>query len=73
VVSNSTLVLGTAVLIHPLQVLNYQPYLVGIAFTVLTIIAFTFFSRTDHEINQGEALGLLVVYILFVAIQLFLG
>lgn len=73
VVSNSTLVLGTTVLIHPLQVFNYQPYLIGIAFTVLTIIVFTFFSRTDQEINQGEALGLLTVYILFATIQLILG
>ncbi|MEF8847348.1 MAG: hypothetical protein V5A57_02900, partial [Candidatus Paceibacterota bacterium] len=69
VVSNSTLVLGTTVLIHPLRVVNYHPYLIGIAFTVLTITAFTYFSRTDQEINQGEALGLLVVYVLFAAIQ----
>ncbi len=70
VVSNSTLVLGTTVLIAPLQVINYRPYLVGIVFTVITLIAFYFFSKTDKKIGQVEAIGLLLIYLLFVAVQL---
>lgn len=72
VVSNSTLVLGTTVLISPMTVSNYQPYMVGIVFTIITIGAFAWFSHTDKEIKQGEAVALLLVYILFVMAELIL-
>lgn len=72
VVSNSTLVLGTTVFIYPLNVIDYRPYVVGIVFTVITLAAFAVFSRTDKKIGPAEALGLLVVYSVFVVVELFL-
>lgn len=72
VVSNSTLVLGTTVFIYPLSVIDYQPYVVGIVFTVITLAAFAVFSRTERKIGRGEALGLLVIYLVFVVVELFL-
>lgn len=70
VVANSTLVLGTTVLISPLEIYNFQPYLVGLVFTVLTVTAFAIFSRSKSEINRKEALALLLIYFAFVVIEI---
>jgi len=70
VVANSTLVLGATVLISPLEILSIHPYLVGIVFTVLTLFFFAVFSRTDREVKRGEALILLLIYILFVIFEI---
>ena len=70
VVANSTLVLGLTVLICPLEIPNLSPYLVGIIFTVITCLFFTIFFRTGKEITKKEALFLLLIYILFVAVEI---
>jgi len=70
VVANSTLVLGTTVLISPLYISEYAPYIIGILFTIITCLFFAIFSRTEKEITEKEALVLLIVYFLFVFSQL---
>jgi cation:H+ antiporter len=70
VVANSTLVLGTTVLISPLYISEYAPYIIGILFTIITCLFFAIFSRTEKEITEKEALVLFVVYFLFVFSQL---
>jgi len=72
VVSNSTLVLGMTVLIHPLEITNFSPYFIGIIFITVTLIFFTIFSRTGWGINRKEALFLLAIYIAFVVLELVL-
>ena len=72
VVSNSTMVLGVTVLIHPLQVPTIKPYLIGIVFISMALIFFTIFSRTKSEINKREALFLLLIYIGFVVAEMLL-
>ena len=70
VVANSTLVLGTTVLISPLYISEYAPYIIGILFTIITCLFFAIFSRTEKEITEKEALVLFAVYFLFVFSQL---
>ena len=70
VVANSTLVLGTVVLIYPLKVVNFSPYIIAIIFTVATCLFFAVFSRTGRKITRKEAVVLLGIYILFVVSQL---
>jgi len=70
VVANSTLVLGSTVLISPLQIIEYTPYIIGILFTIITCLFFALFSRTEKEITEKEAIVLLFVYILFILSQL---
>ena len=70
VVANSTLVLGSTVLIFPLQITEYTPYIIGILFTIITCLFFAVFSKTGKKITEKEAIVLLVVYILFVFSQL---
>ena len=70
VVVNSTLVLGSTVLISPLEITEYSPYIIGILFTIITCLFFAIFSRTEKKITEKEAIILLVVYVLFVFSQL---
>jgi len=73
VVANSTLVLGLTVLICPLEIGKFSPYLVGIIFTVAACLFFTIFSRTGKEITRKEAGFLIFIYIIFVASQLLIN
>ena len=72
VVANSTLVLGVTVLIHPLEITNFSPYITGIVFIILATLFFTIFSRTGREITKKEAFFLLGIYLAFVAIEILL-
>ncbi len=72
VVINSCLVLGLAVLIHPLKVASFSPYFVGIIFTIITISFFAIFSKTKQEINRTEGFILLAVYLAFIIVQFLL-
>jgi len=69
VIVNSTLVLGFTVLIHPLKIVNYSPYIAGIIFTLITILFFALFVRTHQQISRKEGLFLLLIYILFIVTQ----
>jgi len=70
VVTNSTLVLGSTVLIRPLEIVKFSPYIVGISFTIAACLLFSVFSRTGKVITRKEAVVLLAIYILFVVFQL---
>lgn len=72
VVSNSTLVLGITVLIYPLEVPDLAPYAAGIIFSMAALLFFTIFSRTGREINKKEAFFLLLIYLGFVAAEIFI-
>jgi len=73
VIVNSTLVLGATVLIYPLQIFEFSPYIAGILFTLATILFFALFARSRKSINRKEGLFLLLIYVAFVIVQLFLG
>lgn len=73
VVINSTLVLGLVALICPFEVADLLPYLIGTAFTMITALFFTIFSRTHEIISKKEAVFLLLIYIAFVLVQVFLA
>lgn len=70
VIINSTLVLGSTVLIYPLEIVKFSPYIVGISFTIAACLFFSVFSRTGKVITRKEAVVLLTIYILFVVFQL---
>lgn len=72
VVINSTLVIAVTVLIFPLRIDSFTPYITGIAFVIGAILFFTIFSRTGKEISRKEALFLLLIYIAFVVVQIFI-
>jgi len=68
-VINSTYVLGIVSLISPLKIVDFSPYLVGIFFTAFSALGFVIFSLTDRKISKKEAIGLIIICVLFFVIQ----
>lgn len=69
VITNSSLVLGTTVIIAPLKIFDFSLYLNGIFFVAITAFLFFIFSKTNKKITRREAIILLIIYILFVSSQ----
>lgn len=70
VVVNSTLVLGLVALICPFEITNFSPYLMGILFTVVVASVFAIFAKTEQKITKKEAMFLLLIYIVFVVVEI---
>ena len=70
VVVNSTLVIGVAALISPIKIPNLSPYLIGAAFTVFSALFFSIFLRTNHAISKKEAFILIIIYMVFAALEI---
>jgi len=70
IVTNSTLVLGVASLISPITINNFTPYFNGIVFILITCLFFLVFARTDHKITKKEAVLLIIIYCVFVLMEI---
>lgn len=69
VVTNSSLVLGTAALIRPIYT-GYPPQLlVSAAFLTVTIFIFNMFIRTRMRLSWGEGFTLFLLYIAFLVVE----
>lgn len=72
VVANSTVVLGLASTIHPINIGAESGSLSLIIFTILILLIFIRFVTTREKIDKAEAATLLTVYILFLAGKFYL-
>ena len=70
VIVPATLVLGIVSLIHPIEIPDFSPLIVARFFLILSALFFFFCVRTDRKITKKEALFLLGIYILFVAVEI---
>jgi len=66
---NSTLIVGLAAVISPIQAVIFSEYLVsGIAFVVVFLV-FWYFIRSKYRLDKWEAVVLLGLYLLFVFLE----
>lgn len=72
VVANSSLVLGTAALIWPINLNHSTLGLPTMGILIATLMMYILFARSDERINRLEASMLLGVYFLFLAIEFIL-
>ena len=72
VVANSTLILGLAALIRPLTLTDSGLLPYGMAIVAFTIIylAFIYFVRTKKRLDWWEGLVLILLYVIFILIEL---
>ena len=70
IVTNSTLVLGITSLISPITINGFPPYFNGIAFVLITCLFFLIFARTDHKITKKEGVLLIIIYFVFVLVEI---
>ncbi|MFC1722179.1 sodium:calcium antiporter [Patescibacteria group bacterium] len=72
VVANSTIVLGTAALIHPIDLHSSIIGFPSMLILISTLILFLAFSKSNEELDKKEAMALLGVYFLFLGVEYFL-
>lgn len=73
VIANSTLVVGTAAIITPIQVVAFDNYSVAFGVFLLGVVLFWLFTHTKATLTRREGFILALLYIGFVLVQFWLG
>jgi len=71
-VTNSTLVLGIVAIISPIEIANFSLFLVAAGFMFLTLVLFTIFIRSEEGISWQGGVALILLYVIFIIIELVL-
>lgn len=69
-VVSSTLVLGLVAIISPIIVSDFSPYLINRIFLLLSAAFFVIFLRTGEKITRKEGVALLLLYLLFITVEM---
>lgn len=69
-IANSTLVIGTVAIIHPIEVYAVNEYFVAVGFFALVFLSFWYFIRSKHRLDRWEAGLLLLLYVAFLVAEL---
>jgi cation:H+ antiporter len=67
----STLVLGIVVLINPIIMDDFSPFLIARIFTIIAAVLYLVIIKTDREITKKEAMILLFIYVAFLLAEIF--
>jgi len=68
----ATLVLGIIALLFPFEIVDLSPFFITRIFTVIASLVFIVFIKTEKKITKPEGLFFLLIYILFILIQVFI-
>ncbi|MFC1649456.1 sodium:calcium antiporter [Patescibacteria group bacterium] len=69
-IANSTLVIGVVALIHPITVVSTDKYFTAAAAFVIIFLTFWAFIRSKHRLDRWEAAILVILYFLFVFVEI---
>jgi cation:H+ antiporter len=72
VIVSATLVLGIIALIAPFEITDLSPFLISRIFTIVASLVFIVFIRTGRKITKQEGLFFLLIYILFLLVEIFM-
>jgi cation:H+ antiporter len=72
VITCATLVLGIVVLIHPIRMTDFSPFILARIFLVVACAFFLIFLRSGQRITTKEAMVLLGIYVAFLLSEIFL-
>lgn len=68
----ATLVLGIVSLISPIKITEITSVIIGRIFLIISALFFLFFIRTEKRITKKEGVILLVIYALFIIVEIFI-
>lgn len=68
-IANSTLIVGLTAVISPVIITSFVDYRNAIIAFVVIFISFWLFIRTKHRLDRFEALILVLMYIIFIALE----
>ena len=71
IIANSTLVLGLSALIHPINVGLENGFLIASVAFAIAFLTFWHFIRTKLSLERKEGIVLLLIYLVFLAVELF--
>jgi Ca2+/Na+ antiporter len=71
VVTNTALILGIVALIHPITA-DFMPFLTSAIFMFVSAFIFVTFLRTGKRLERFEAVSLILLYVLFIVIEIFI-
>jgi len=70
IIANSTLIIGIAALLSPIQVKDLSEYAIATGVFVLAFFLLWFFVRSKHRLDRIEAAVLFSLYFIFVLVEL---
>lgn len=65
-----TLVLGVVSIIAPIEIVDFSPYAIARFFLIIAAVFFFSFVRTDRRLVAKEAILLLLMYVIFISIEI---
>lgn len=68
-IANSTLIIGTVSVIHPIEVLAVDQYFIAVAAFIIIFLSFWYFIRSKHRLDRWEAGLLLLLYAIFLIVE----
>src|SRR3972149_5573433 len=68
-IANSTLIIGIASIIHPIEIAEVSQYIIAVLAFIVIFITFWIFIRSKHRLDRWEAMILLLLYIIFVIVE----
>jgi cation:H+ antiporter len=69
IIANSTLIVGIAAIISPIQIANKNEYMVAAGAFILIFLTFWFFIKSKLRLDRWEAAALLFLYLAFVVVE----
>jgi len=69
IVANSTLVIGLASIIHPIEVVAVNKYYPAIFFFIIIYLCFWLFTKSKHRLDRWESMILLLLYVAFLVVE----
>jgi len=69
VIFNAGLILGITALISPIKIVSFNVVFSSALFLVLSILAFTFFLRTEYRLTRIEGTILALLFVVFMALE----
>ncbi len=72
IIISTTLILGIVVLLSPIEIPNFSPFAVARIFLIISALLFLFFIQSGKKISKNEGYFLLLVYIVFVIVEILL-
>jgi cation:H+ antiporter len=71
IITNSTLILGIVALINPITS-ELVPFMIAALFMIVSAFVFIKFIKTGHKLERMEGIILILIYILFIILEIFL-
>jgi cation:H+ antiporter len=68
----ATLVLGLLAVIYPFEIRDFSAFMTARLFLIIAAILSLFFIKTDKKITKKEGLLLLLIYIIFLLVEVFM-